>query len=195
MSFNLEVLNKDEGTEQALTTILGILERAVDRRTSSLSKDQEVLQADQPTPVQPPRKLDTPQASYQPVTRGQDRRHHNRRGTPRIPILQGIPLRAEVVTPDRILRTVRCVDLSARGALLDFGTGKCPPLAINAQVLVNIHIGGDIANIPSFVRHRTDNRIGVEFPFDLQTKVNEQAQGLGLILRTLERAVARRRSR
>ena len=113
----------------------------------------------------------------------------------RIPILRGIPLRAEVVTPDRILRAVRCVDLSSRGALLDFGEGKCPPLDINDQVLVNLQIASDIANIPGFVKYRTNNRIGVEFPFDQQTQLKDQEQMFGRILQTLERAVARRRNR
>ena len=197
LAFFLEGLEESHGDKQALAIILRTLERAIHRRTSSLLKmDEGIRPADSPsTPAKSSREENTPPPTTQPHTRTTDRRQQDRRRSPRIPLLQGIPLRAEIVTPDRILRTVRCVNLSSHGALLDFGTGRCPPLEVNAQVLVNLQIGSDAANIPGFVRHRTNNRLGVWFPFDEQPQLKEQEQALGLILRTLERAVARRSSR
>jgi len=195
MSFEREILAPGSQEEKSFANILGILERAVNRRSSTLSKEESNPSAGLPGSEPAQRTGETPLTQTATTYSSQDRRQQERRREPRIPILQGIPIRAEVVTPDRILRPVRCVDLSPHGALLDFGTGKCPPLNLDAQVLVNLQIGSDTANIPSLVRHRTNSRIGVEFPFDRQAHLQDQEKSLVSILRTLERAISRRRGR
>ena len=195
ISFDLNTWDPNSLQGEALANILGILERAIDRRSSPLLKSRVDPPTEGGSSTPPSKPLQIPPTLFEAGPTRHDRRQQDRRNEPRIPILQGIPLQAEVVTSDRILREVRCVDLSPRGALLDFGMGKCPPMELNSQVLVNLRIGSDTANIPSYVRHRTNNRIGVEFPFDRQASLKEQKESLSLILRTLERAVARRRSR
>lgn len=101
---------------------------------------------------------------------------------------------AEVVSSDKILRVARCVNLGLRGALLDFGEGRCPNFPLDSDLLLMLRLGSDSASIPAVVRHRTPDRIGVFFPFEEDApQREEQVQALALILRTLERAVARRK--
>ncbi len=210
-----------EKEEQALSLILRTLERALARRgsiaTTRIITMDTIQTRDEPTPAPAAiketqtRVMATPATGTMKETRladepepeteiatdtvvpPTDRRQQERRKLHRVPVLNGIPMKAQCVGPDKILREVRCVNLGSRGALLDFGDGKCPNLAQNSKISLILQLGSDTASIPAAVRHRTPDRIGVFFPFDSDGQRKEQEQALSLILRTLERAVARRK--
>lgn len=181
--FQPDDLAQHEEQARALSLILRTLERAVARRGQSSST--LFTHSGKALPLN----RETKDPSSEKPT---DRRRDERRQASRIPVLPGIPMKAEVESMDRILRTVRCVNVGLRGALLDFGEGKCPNFPLESHLLVTLELGGDIASIPAVIKHRTSDRIGVFFPDDDGVQHKEQTQALSLILRTLERAVARR---
>ena len=129
-----------------------------------------------------------------PNLTSQDRRQEERRCAPRIPIPQGVPLTAEVETPNRVLRGAQCINLSPQGTLLDFGEGKCPRWEKNSKLSVILKLAGEVAKIPGVVRHRTDSRIGLSFNLNVLEQSPKDELAFSSIIRILERAVDRRTS-
>jgi hypothetical protein len=175
----------DQG--EALSLILRTLERGLARRgltTTRIVAMENESPTDNPAPAT---------ATVSPVVPPTDRRQQERREIPRIPVLKGIPMKTQFVGSDKILRDVQCVNLGSRGALLDFGANQCPNFPQNSPLVVKLQLGSDVVSIPGVTRHRTPDRMGVFFPFDSDPQREEQEHALSLILRTLERAVARRK--
>ena len=115
-----------------------------------------------------------------------------RRRFPRHTVLQGIPLKTEIETMNKILRSCKCVNLGAQGALLDFGEDRCPELPVQSKVFVSIHLAGESVKLPGIVRHRYGSRMGVYFPIEGDPDFEEKQKVFAIILRTLERGIERR---
>ena len=118
-----------------------------------------------------------------------------RRQFPGLVVPAGIPIKAEVETIDRILRSCKCVNIGPQGALLDFGEGRCPNLPVESKLFVTIKLAGEVARLPGLVRHRYEDRLGIFFSTEGDPHFEDQEKVLGLILRTLERGIQRRKGR
>jgi hypothetical protein len=118
-----------------------------------------------------------------------------RRRFPRHTVLQGIPLKTEIETMNKILRSCKCVNLGAQGTLLDFGEDTCPELPVQSKLFVTIQLAGETVKLPGVVRHRYGSRMGVYFPIDGDPHFEEEQKVFAIILRTLERGIERRSRR
>lgn len=117
------------------------------------------------------------------------------RKSPRLTIPQGIPIRTEVESMNRILRSCKCVNIGAEGALLNFGEDKCPEMPVQSKLFVIIKLAGQTARLPGIVRHRYGNKLGVFFPIADDPHFEEERKAFAIILRTLERGIQRRTGR
>ncbi len=77
-----------------------------------------------------------------------------RQAGPRLTILRGIPLKAEVESMNRTLRDCRCINIGTLGALLDLGEATCPELSVESKLFVIIQLAGETVKLPGIVRHR-----------------------------------------
>lgn len=118
----------------------------------------------------------------------------NRR-SPRLEIPRGIPITTEVESMSRILRSCKCVNIGAEGALLDFGEAKCPELPVQGKLFVIIQLAGETVKLPGIVRHRYGNRLGIFFPIKGDPHFDEEQKVFSIILRTIERGIQRRNRR
>jgi len=121
---------------------------------------------------------------------GNENRRH-----PRFTIPRGIPIKTEVESTNRILRSCTCVNIGAEGALLDFGEDKCPEMPVQSKLFVIIQLAGETAKLPGIVRHRYGNKLGVFFPIEGDPNYEEEKKVFATILRTLERGIQRRTGR
>ena len=117
------------------------------------------------------------------------------RKSPRLTIPQGIPITTKVESMNRILRSCKCVNIGAEGALLDFGEDKCPELPVQSKLFVIFQLAGETARIQGVVRHRYGNKLGVFFPIAGDPNFEKEEKNFATILRTLERGIQRRTRR
>lgn len=131
----------------------------------------------------------------QSATRTGVERNEDNRNCPRFTIPRGIPIKTEVESMSRILRSCNCVNIGAEGVLLDFGEDKCPEMPVQSKLFVIIQLAGETAKLPGIVRHRYGNKLGIFFPIADDPNFEEERKVFAIILRTLERGIQRRTGR
>ncbi|MFB3145536.1 MAG: hypothetical protein ACE1ZO_00295 [Nitrospirales bacterium] len=112
--------------------------------------------------------------------------------SPRLTILRGIPIKAEVESMNRTLRACTCINIGSQGALLDLGEATCPELPVESKLFVVLQLAGETVKLPGIVRHRKGNVLGIFFPIEGDPNFEEERKVFSIILRTLERGIQRR---
>ncbi len=114
---------------------------------------------------------------------------------PRLEVPQGVPIEAEFITPDDILWTARCIDVSSEGALLEFHEDRNPKVDVGEKAFLHLRLAGEEAKLPAIVKSRLENRIGLFLPSDVISQTQDLEDAFFRILRTLDRAILRRKIR
>ncbi len=118
-----------------------------------------------------------------------------RRQFPRLEVPKGIPIEAELVTPDKILWAARCIDVSSEGTLIEFHKVSRSQVDVGDKAFLHLRLAGEAAKLPAIVKSRQENRMGLFLPTDVITQNQEKEETFFRILRTLDRAIQQRKIR
>ena len=119
----------------------------------------------------------------------------DRRKFPRLEVPQGVPLETDFVSQEDILWEARCIDVSSEGAQIEFSEDRFPKSEEGDKALLFLRLAGEEVKIPAIVMGREKNRIRLFLPTDVMAQNKEQDETFFRILRTLDRAIQRRKIR
>jgi PilZ domain len=118
-----------------------------------------------------------------------------RRKFPRLEIPKGIPLKTEYISQDDILFEARCINVSSEGALIEFHEDSYPKAEEGEKGVLHLRLAGEEVQLPAIVMSRQKNQIALFLPSDMISQIQDQDEAYFRILRTLDRAILRRKTR
>ena len=119
----------------------------------------------------------------------------DRRKFPRLEVPKGVPIEAEFITQDDILWEARCINVSSEGALIEFHEDTCPKSEEGEKGLFHLRLAGEEVKLPAIVMSHQKNQISLFLPTDMISQSQDQDEAFFRILRTLDRAILRRKIR